>query len=281
MHLFVEKLAQRPIDEPLPLDPVPALERGALDGQREMAFAATVMPGMADMMIALVVEMHARGFQRFGEAPDHLARHGSVGFVAHPSYICGMGRKAYDGRVENAEGQCAAPGCAEPGQYRAPVTPGDFDGPGAYRLMCLDHIREHNARYDFFAGMSAEEILAAQSPIPEHGRRARDFSFMRSGDPGPAWADFNDPLDAIAARFKGGASVEWARAASRFSGREQHALDTLGLDAQADLHTVRRRYSALVRQYHPDRNGGDRSHEARLTRVIEAWQVLRKASAFA
>ena len=103
---------------------------------------------------------------------------------------------------------------------------------------------------------------------------------MPAGDPGPAWADFDDPLDAIAARFRNGASMRKARAASRFSAGEQHALDVLGLDGEAELSDVRARYSALVRKFHPDRNGGDRSHEARLTRVIEAWQLLRKSRAF-
>ncbi|MBW0144162.1 J domain-containing protein [Sphingomicrobium clamense] len=192
-----------------------------------------------------------------------------------------MGRKAYDGRVEDAAAECAAPGCRAPGEYRAPLTPGTFDGPGAYRLMCLDCIRKHNAGYDFFAGMSAEEILAAQSPIQDHPRRVRSFGFVKGGDPGPAWQDFTDPLDAISARFRGGASMKQARASARFSGSEQQALQVLGLKPDTDLHAVRGRYSELVRRYHPDRNGGDRSQEARLTRVIDAWQTLRKAKAFA
>jgi curved DNA-binding protein CbpA len=37
----------------------------------------------------------------------------------------------------------------------------------------------------------------------------------------------------------------------------------------------------MVRRYHPDRNGGDRTHEAKLGEVIAAWQRLRKAAAFA
>lgn len=198
-----------------------------------------------------------------------------------PNYIGAMGRKAYEGRIEDADMECAAPGCREPGEYRAPLTPSSGDGPGSYRLLCLEHVREHNAAYDFFAGMSADEILQEQSPIPRHGRRAREFAFMPAGDPGPAWSDFDDPLEAIAARFKNGGSMRAARAASRFSGAEQHALEVLGLSGEAELHDVRQRYSALVRQYHPDRNGGDRSFEVRLTKVIEAWQLLRKAKAFA
>ena len=56
--------------------------------------------------------------------------------------------------------------------------------------------------------------------------------------------------------------------------------DSAGLGPETDRHGLRQRYSTLVRRYHPDRNGGDRSHEARLQRVIEAYQLLRKAAAF-
>jgi len=67
----------------------------------------------------------------------------------------------------------------------------------------------------------------------------------------------------------------------RFNREEKRALDTLGLGEDADLHSVRQRYSQLVRRYHPDRNGGDRSQESRLGQVIGAWQLLKKAKAFA
>jgi curved DNA-binding protein CbpA len=55
----------------------------------------------------------------------------------------------------------------------------------------------------------------------------------------------------------------------------------LGLGDDAELHSIRQRYSTLVRRYHPDKNGGDRSHERRLGEVIEAWQLLRKSAVFA
>ena len=62
---------------------------------------------------------------------------------------------------------------------------------------------------------------------------------------------------------------------------EQRALSVQGLGEVAVRHAIRQRYSNLVRRYHPDKNGGDRSHEGRLTEVIEAYQLLRKAPAFA
>lgn len=280
MDLVFHQFTQRPIDQPLSLHAILASKGSGFDGQRKMTFAASVMAGMAQMMIAFIHQLHHRRFQRMGQAAHYFGCHGASSRFDHLAYIGRMGRKAYDGRVERP-GECSVPGCRAPGEYRAPVTPGDFDGPGQHRLLCLDHVREHNATYDFFDGMSPEEIWAAQSPIPEHGRRVRQFAFTRGADPGPAWADFDDPLDAIAARFNGGGSLKEARASARFSAAEQHALGVLGLKTDTDLHAVRSRYSELVRRYHPDRNGGDRSHEARLGKVIDAWQTLRKAKAFA
>ncbi len=181
------------------------------------------------------------------------------------------------GRVEGAAERCGVPGCREPGEFRAPLVPGDFDGPGAWRWLCLDHVREHNAKYNFFDGMTADEIDAAQSPIAGWERQTRAFS-VAGADPAPAWSDFRDPFDAISARFRPGVA---RREMSRFSGDERHALGILGLREDTDLHAVRKRYSELVRLYHPDRNGGDRSHERKLGEVLAAWQKLKVARAFA
>lgn len=181
------------------------------------------------------------------------------------------------GKVEGATGRCAIPGCRAPGEYRAPVQPANFDGPGVYRLLCLDHVRQHNAAYDYFEGMSADEIAHAQSPLGGWDRATRAFA-SSGADPAPAWSDFADPLDAIGARF---GHVRRERPSSRFSRAEQRALAVLGLGDDADRKALRTRYSQLVRRFHPDRNGGDRGHEARLREVIEAYQLLRKAAAFA
>ena len=54
----------------------------------------------------------------------------------------------------------------------------------------------------------------------------------------------------------------------------------LGLKPDADRAALRKRYAELLRRYHPDRNGGDRSHERLLQAVIEAYQRLREAPAF-
>lgn len=187
----------------------------------------------------------------------------------------------FHGRVEGAAAKCAVPGCCEPGEFRAPLSAPTFDGPGEWQWLCLDHVREHNARYNYFAGMSSEKIEAAQSPLAGWDRGVRAFA-TGGADPAPAWSEFSDPLEAIRGRFgrgRGGSAA--TAAASRFSGAEKAALGVLGLGSDADLAAVRKAYSVLVRRYHPDRNGGDRTHEAKLRNVIDAWQTLKVAAAFA
>ena len=191
----------------------------------------------------------------------------------------------WHGRVEGTACECAVPGCPEAGEFRAPLIPGDpstslrtgFDGPGAYRLLCLEHVRARNARYNYFAGMSMEEIEAAQSPIAGWERETRAFA-TNGADRGPAWRDFADPLDAIATRFRPEVRRE---AAGRFSAGERHALGVLGLSDDVDRMALRKRYAVLLRRFHPDRNGGDRGFEKQLGEVIAAYQMLKGSRAFA
>jgi hypothetical protein len=176
--------------------------------------------------------------------------------------------------------RCDHPGCAEPGEFRAPPEGGrrhGYDGPGEWRWLCLDHVRAFNGGYNYFAGMSSDEIADEQRPYAGWERETRAFS--TNGSPPPRWADFTDPLDAISARFA-------ARPAERADGRplsdgDRHALKVLGLGTDADRRALRQRYADLVRRYHPDRNGGDRSHEKALQEVISAYTQLKSRPAFA
>lgn len=192
-----------------------------------------------------------------------------------------MTHDRFHGRIYGSERPCDWPGCPLCGEFRAPgEQPSGFDGPGDYRWFCLDHVREFNTRYDAFAGMTAEEIWKAQSPIAGWERETRAFRPTAGIDSAPRWADFADPLEAITGRARARKPAQ-RKDGRAVTGDERQALDTLGLALDADRRDLRSRYSELVRQYHPDRNGGDRSFEARLQRVVEAYQLLRRSRVFA
>ena len=94
-----------------------------------------------------------------------------------------------------------SPDCHEAGEFRAPGRRGSgFDGPGDWRWFCLDHVRAFNAGYDWFDGMNAEEIFAAQSPAAAWASESRTFRPDAGIGDTPRWADFADPLDAIGGR---------------------------------------------------------------------------------
>jgi hypothetical protein len=195
-----------------------------------------------------------------------------------------MANRSFHGRFESSGRPCMAPGCLEPGEFRAPgdERPG-FDGPGDYRWFCLDHVREFNAGYNWFEGMTSDEIIQAQSPIS--GWQTETRAFRPGAAAMPRWADFEDPIDAIGARAAGIRRSAGGRESSdgarlRFTAREQEALAVMGIAPSSDRTVLRRRYTELVRRFHPDRNGGDRSQENRLQRVVEAYQVLRRAGPF-
>jgi hypothetical protein len=186
--------------------------------------------------------------------------------------------------VEGRGIRCAAPNCEQAGEFRAPpegsrgLRSGD---PSGWRWLCLDHVREFNQSYNYFAGMSPDEIHEAQRPYAGWECETRAFSSTAASPP-PRWQDFSDPLDAIGARFQEKLrEARERRDGKPLSGDDRKALKTLGLDADADRKALRTRYAELVRKYHPDKNGGDRSFEKALQEVISAYTHLKKAPAFA
>jgi len=194
----------------------------------------------------------------------------------------GERRTRFHGRVETGR-SCDHPDCLAAGEFRAPPAEGarsGFDGPGRWRWFCLDHVRAFNSGYNYFSGMTQDEIQAAHNPYAGWDRETRAFS--NNGSPPPRWADFADPLDAIGARFQRRPDETRPRADGReLSQGDRKHLKVLGLAVDADRTALRTRYTELVRKFHPDRNGGDRSHEKALQAVIEAYQSLKGRPAFA
>lgn len=200
----------------------------------------------------------------------------------------GANRKRFHGAVGDGSRECAYPGCADAGEFRAPSSRGgQHDGPPQYLYLCLDHVREFNSGYNYFDGMDVDEIYAEQHPAS--GWRNRTTWADGGAGLGPKWADFSDPLDAITARFAGiGAGFAQPAKGPETSANgmvlnkgERAALTILELEPNTDRSAIRRAYAAKLRLYHPDRNGGDRSFEAALGRVVEAYKLLKSSAAFA
>ncbi|MDX1732143.1 MAG: DnaJ domain-containing protein, partial [Aurantimonas coralicida] len=58
---------------------------------------------------------------------------------------------------------------------------------------------------------------------------------------------------------------------------EHKAFETLDLTDEASGEAIRTRYKQLVKQLHPDANGGDRGTEDKLREVIQAYKLLKQS----
>lgn len=178
----------------------------------------------------------------------------------------------FHGRVELPDPTpCAHPGCPNPAEFRAPASNRVAGHVGGWQWLCLDHVRQFNSGYNFFDGMAPEEISEAQSPLAGWAHVVHDVNGYK----------FNDPLNALHGKFGRDAFAGRRTAAGRvLAEADVRALKLLGLDADATLAVIKRAYKALVRQFHPDSNGGDRSHERKLQDVVQAYNHLKSAAAF-
>jgi hypothetical protein len=183
-----------------------------------------------------------------------------------------------DRRLRSQCPACEWPGCQGAATHRAPK---GRTRENEYWRFCLDHVREYNHSYNFFAGMSTDDIARYQREAVI-GHRPTWKMGMNGGKPTGR---------SRAARFR--AAFEGADDSFGFFGdaangehlrrretrvirnAERKALDTLGLEGEATTAEIKLRFKALVKRHHPDANGGDRSSEERLREIIAAYNYLK------
>lgn len=168
--------------------------------------------------------------------------------------------------------RCDSPGCPAPGEHRAPRSPDDL---GSHRWFCLDHVREYNRSWNYFTGWQPEQIEAYRHAantwhrptwrvgVGPDGRRRAAFG------PDGLRDDFgifegSDPL---------GAATGHA-APAKMQAPVARAFTELNLGPKASAQEIKVRYKALVKQFHPDLNGGSKDAEERFKTINEAYSCL-------
>lgn len=217
----------------------------------------------------------------------------------------------FQGRVEDGvKRPCDSPDCENAGAFRAPRPPnGNDSGNGKSpawkqegalderiddsKWFCLEHVREYNADWDFFDGMSEDEINAfrdddaswhrptwsAADPgqAPDQGH---DQGKGKAYEPGRPWTgteDFEDPYGLFSgARGVSGAARGFNRPLDL---ADLKALNVLELEEGATTTEIKTSFKRLAKQHHPDLNNGDAGSEKRLRAVIEAYNRLSGAFA--
>lgn len=179
-----------------------------------------------------------------------------------------------DQEAAKATRVCEAAACAAPGLHRVPRSRSSEND---YRWLCLDHAREFNSRWNYFAGMSADEVRAFQeSAIVGHrptwklGSMGASSAGMRLNEGATRRRNWShDPFIGVYTIDKGLAQER------QLTRRQERAFFVFALEHGATREDIRRQFKLLVNRFHPDANGGDKASEDRLREVIEAYQVLK------
>ncbi|WP_350335437.1 J domain-containing protein [Coralliovum pocilloporae] len=179
------------------------------------------------------------------------------------------------------EGQpCEWEGCTRTGSHRAPK---GRDKEGEFFHFCIDHVREYNKSYNYFNGLSDDDIHSYQKNNATGQRPTWSMSANSSAQRTSAHHRFrqagwqgkvNDPFNLFRESHKETKPEPRQRKLKRM---EEKAFTTLDIPHSAGEKEIKAKYKLLVKQHHPDANGGDRSSEDRLREIIQAYNYLKKA----
>ena len=169
---------------------------------------------------------------------------------------------------------CDWPGCAAEGEFRAPKSRDAID---QYKWFCLEHVRRYNETWNFYEGMSEDEVEAeirrdtvGRRPTWPFGIRATRLRFAAGHMRDP----FGMFVDATTPGPEDEAHRQWAAGSP-----EEEALVVLDLKAPVTVGDVKARYKQLVKRHHPDLNGGDKASEEMFKRVNEAYHTIMQSLA--
>ena len=180
-----------------------------------------------------------------------------------------------DSRTKTETTICDMHGCAEHGQYKAPK----HRGLNEYYYFCLQHVQDYNKAWNFFSGMSDDEVqdhfinsLYGFRPTWQYGVNGKTEDILRD----KAW------------EFQYGADEHSREEASEQRKRHFHeslsgnspefqALAILGLAPPIDLDAIKKRYKELAKKYHPDLNKGCPKSEELLKQINMSYTILKVA----
>ena len=170
---------------------------------------------------------------------------------------------------------CQWKGCNAAGQHRAPKGRGRE---GQYHLLCLDHVRQFNASYNYFEGMSNTEVEAYQKDSiighrPTWKVGANAWAHGTHYGMEPNGERLKEPHEFFSWR-KPDSSAPPRRSLKPL---EIKSLEALNLTAAAERHEIKARFKELVKRHHPDANGGDKRSEDKLRETIQAYNYLKQA----
>jgi len=158
------------------------------------------------------------------------------------------------------ENICDQKNCKKIGEYKAPI---EKDNSKKFKWLCLDHIKEFNNRWDYFKGMSDQEVceflksdMTWHKPTQSFNSPDNFFNIL--------WKNTLDERESILSNGYG----EKTKTKINFSDKDREAFKIIELEDQ---------FKKLVKKYHPDMNAGNKKFEEKLKIITLAYTQLKLA----
>jgi hypothetical protein len=160
---------------------------------------------------------------------------------------------------------CDWENCDQTGSYRAPV---EKDNSKKYRLLCLEHIKVFNKKWNYFSNMSDQEVeffiksdLTWHKATKSFGSSDNFFNIL-----------WNNALEDKLNIFRSENFKEYKK--TQLSNKDRDAFDVMELKYDVKWGQIQKQFKTLVKKYHPDKNQGSKKFEDKLIKITLAYSQL-------
>jgi len=165
------------------------------------------------------------------------------------------------------ENICEWENCDKNGAFKAPR---EKDNSKKFMWLCKDHIKLFNQKWDYFKGMSQQDIetflksdATWHRPTQKFGSLNNFFNILWNNALNDKFGLFND-------KAKSKFQIK-----DNLTEKDKEAFKTMNLQHNDDWSTVQNKFKALVKKFHPDKNLGKKTYEDRLKKITLAYSHLR------
>ena len=168
--------------------------------------------------------------------------------------------------------KCDSDRCNEKGEYRAPKSRIMLN---EYFYFCLKHIKEYNKSWDFYKGMSVDQIESSMRNDTVWDRP----SWPLKGNYKNVFDEFNRYTDDFIKNEDDKVNDNYFKNKQldeTLNIEDTKALNDLGLEMPISLEKIKKNYKKLVKIFHPDVNGNNKNAEEKFKQINESYKLLLK-----
>ena len=165
------------------------------------------------------------------------------------------------------ENICEWENCEESGKYKAPL---EKDNSKNYKWLCKEHIIFFNKNWNYFDGMSQNEVeiflksdITWHRPTQKFGSSDNFFNILWNNALSDKFNFFKE--EKISENFSN----------RKLSEKDKDAFKIMELEFNANLTQIQKQFKTLVKKFHPDRNSGSKKFEDKLKKVTLAYSHLK------